>query len=537
MRLAVICYLVPCIYAYAINRGGLPGDRAESDHSPPPGHTPSNFLHEQVPLRVPSSLGSLEPLDPYPDKPRISFNKDGSFKLTIFSDVHFGENPWDWWGPGQDIKTNALMETLLNIEMPDYVVINGDLITGENTFRENSTSLIDSIVLPLNAAKVPFSSTSGNHDSHINITRADEIARETAIAPWSYTRSSPPGVGGAGGPGNYWVPVYQEVTDHTPALILWFFDSRGMRGVYRDGSHMPDWVDSSVAEWIRSETEKMNTIWGPPEQRSALAFVHIPPHVIEAVQENLNSSMNPGLNADTLGQGSTQASSDPASLGRDNEFWHSLNTNVKNLRAVISGHGKVQYFFSSAFTNPILRCFPRVMILSVLLVVSDSIKQYETMAQHLKCCITFMVQVFYTQRVWIISGQNIIITFVVLACAILHLVFGLIDAVVIVEVIRTPTNAVLYSTNYTPLSAVSSAACDAIITLSVVYYLRPASIRRESFIKILLVVSVQMGSFTFINSLAMVILFYMQYHTLGQFLMSAPGMILSKSYVNSMLGV
>lgn len=48
-------------------------------------------------------------------------------------------------------------------------------------------------------------------------------------------------------------------------------------GLFRDGTHMPDWVDSTVAEWIQSETERMDTVWGPPEQRSALAFVHIPP--------------------------------------------------------------------------------------------------------------------------------------------------------------------------------------------------------------------------------------------------------------------
>lgn len=135
-------------------------------------------------------------------------------------------------------------------------MINGDLITGESesvvsfssvseadqslmidTFRENSTSLIDSVVRPLNAAKIPFSSTSGvstlystrllssdfypqNHDSHINITRADEIARETAISHLSYTRFSPPGVGGAGGPGNYWVPVYRKVTGESVQAVL-----------------------------------------------------------------------------------------------------------------------------------------------------------------------------------------------------------------------------------------------------------------------------------------------------------------------------
>lgn len=60
-------------------------------------------------------------INPYPEKPRISFRADGSFKVTIFSDIHFGENPWDPWGPEQDVKTNLLMTTLLDIEQPDYV--------------------------------------------------------------------------------------------------------------------------------------------------------------------------------------------------------------------------------------------------------------------------------------------------------------------------------------------------------------------------------------------------------------------------------
>jgi len=145
--------------------------------------------------------------------------------------------------------------------------------------------------------------------------------------------------------------------DHAPALVLWFFDSRG--GRYTNGSRMPDWVDSSVADWIRSETEKMDSIWGPPEKRSALAFVHIPPHVVQAVQERLNSSVNPGLNADTLGQGTKQASSDPASLGKDNDFWQALNTNVKNLRAVISGHDHGDEWCAREPTYNTIFCFSK----------------------------------------------------------------------------------------------------------------------------------------------------------------------------------
>lgn len=50
-----------------------------------------------------------------------------------------------------------------------------------------------------------------NHDNQVNITHAEEIIREQKVAPLSYTRSAPPGVGGEEGPGNYWVPVRNNV--------------------------------------------------------------------------------------------------------------------------------------------------------------------------------------------------------------------------------------------------------------------------------------------------------------------------------------
>lgn len=49
-----------------------------------------------------------------------------------------------------------------------------------------------------------------NHDNNVNITHLLEIEREQLVAPLSYTRIAPPGVGGEGGPGNYWVPVCQH---------------------------------------------------------------------------------------------------------------------------------------------------------------------------------------------------------------------------------------------------------------------------------------------------------------------------------------
>ena len=104
---------------------------------------------------------------------------------------------------------------------------------------------------------------SQNHDNQANITHLEEIQRELLVAPNSYTRLAPSGVGGEQGPGNYWVPVSprsrfahkmllnsvsgsslkkqasltvrknrsgaktHNILDLAPSLILWFFDSRG----------------------------------------------------------------------------------------------------------------------------------------------------------------------------------------------------------------------------------------------------------------------------------------------------------------------
>jgi len=46
-----------------------------------------------------------------------------------------------------------------------------------------------------------------NHDNNVNITHVLELERELQVAPLSYTRAAPPGVGGPGGPATYWVPV------------------------------------------------------------------------------------------------------------------------------------------------------------------------------------------------------------------------------------------------------------------------------------------------------------------------------------------
>jgi len=70
---------------------------------------------------VPSLQACQFSLNPYPNKPRIVFREDGTLKITVFSDLHYGENPWDWWGPVQDSNSTRLMKRVLKDEEPDYV--------------------------------------------------------------------------------------------------------------------------------------------------------------------------------------------------------------------------------------------------------------------------------------------------------------------------------------------------------------------------------------------------------------------------------
>ncbi|KAG8858841.1 hypothetical protein FRB91_009245 [Serendipita sp. 411] len=294
-------------------------------------------------------------LNPYPNQPKIVFRDDGSFKIMVLSDLHFGENPWDWWGPEQDRKSLILLREVLKAGkgQPDYVVINGDLITGENTFKHNSTLLIDQLVGPINESGIPFSSIHGNHDNQPNITHLAEIQREQLVAPKSYTRRSPVGVGGEGGEGNYWVPVYKRVEDAKPSLVLWFFDSRGGDSPGKDSKPMEDWVHHSVAKWIQSESTAMREAWGSQDSIGSLAFVHIPPFLVRKLQANLNETVSPGLNADHMGEGSSQRK------GKDKAFWNALTTHIPNLHALISGHDHGNEWCARERKKGLVFCFAK----------------------------------------------------------------------------------------------------------------------------------------------------------------------------------
>ncbi|KAI1016398.1 hypothetical protein LB503_010461 [Fusarium chuoi] len=225
----------------------------------------------------------------------LKFKSDGTFQISVFSDLHFAEDASSI-GPEKDARTVKVMGDVIDAELPDLVVLNGDLINGESTFIHNSTVYIDQIVSPMVDRNMTWASTYGNHDHNRNLNGTAMLEREHTW-PGSRTDSMVPG--SDAGTTNYYLPVYASncSSNCTPELILWFFDSRG--GFYYQGGSQPNWVDKSVVEWFNETNADLREEYG--KNIPSLAFVHIPVYASLMLQNNgVDENYHPGINDETV---------------------------------------------------------------------------------------------------------------------------------------------------------------------------------------------------------------------------------------------
>ncbi|KAK3901354.1 hypothetical protein C8A05DRAFT_34959 [Staphylotrichum tortipilum] len=272
-------------------------------HGLPAGGFPDPAPDAQFRLRGTHQRGDFGPL---------KFRPDGTFHISIFEDLHFGENAWEDWGPRQDHQSVAVMETVLDAEpQTDLVVLNGDLITGENTFLENSTAYVDQLVQPLVRRNLTWASAYGNHDNDLNISAAHILARERR---WPNSRTTQMLPDPDLGISNYYLPVYPATCPSPPSpchpqLLLWFFDSRGgFHFQQHDPSTnqplpLPNWVDARVAEWFSTTHSLLafpdNDSNSTPIPIPSLAFVHIPTTASRALQTlGIDPHRQPGIDDD-----------------------------------------------------------------------------------------------------------------------------------------------------------------------------------------------------------------------------------------------
>ncbi|KAG0696176.1 hypothetical protein DFH29DRAFT_213865 [Suillus ampliporus] len=101
---------------------------------------------------------------------------------------------------------------------------------------------------------------------------------------------------------------------------------------------------------------------------------------------------------------------------------------------------------------------------------------------------------------------------------------------------------VLFGTKWSQLATSASASCDVVITGTVWWFLQPGrtgNVRSKSrnYLKPLTRIFIHMGLFSCLVSITMVVLYQLQDGRIGQFYTAAPGAVVGKSYMNSMMAV
>ncbi|RKL01615.1 hypothetical protein BFJ68_g12264 [Fusarium oxysporum] len=273
----------------------------------------------------------------------LRFNADGTFQICVFSDLHFAEDPSSI-GPEKDARSAQIMADVLDAELPDLVVLNGDLISGESTYRENSTHYVDQIVAPMVDRNLTWASTYGNHDHNRNIDGKEILDREQS---WPGARTDAMVSAPDAGTTNYYLPVYASDCNRncTPELILWFFDSRG--GFYYQGRAQPNWVDTSVVVWFNRTNADLVEQYS--KEIPSLAFVHIPLYASLILQQDAGIDKNhqPGINDEKVIQQGQGWCAEGDNSGNCNYG----DQDLPLMRALLSKSGVIGLFFGHDHAN------------------------------------------------------------------------------------------------------------------------------------------------------------------------------------------
>jgi hypothetical protein len=177
-----------------------------------------------------------------------AYSLQGTFKILMFADLHYGEGENTTWGPWQDVMSTMVMDSVLSTEITaasssaavvagsgSLVIFSGDQITGNNV-ETNATAYLEMLFGPVNRSGLAFATIYGNHDDapccsesqHTNsigsITTRQQLQQfERQTYPQSFSLPGPASIHGVS---NYVLPIYSTDGKHVLA-ILYMLDSGG----------------------------------------------------------------------------------------------------------------------------------------------------------------------------------------------------------------------------------------------------------------------------------------------------------------------
>lgn len=204
------------------------------------------------------------------DDVKLQFNPDGKFKIVQFNDTQDDENI--------DRRTIELMEKVLDTEKPDFVVLNGDNISGGCDTPLEMRQAINNVAQPMEKRGIKWAITYGNHDedSTPNSGLNEEDMLEIYMS-YKYNMNNP-GVKDITGTGNMNLLIKNSKgTD--AAFNLWLLDSgryapKSIAGQDFKGYPTWDWLRFNQVSWYYETSKKLEQQWG--HKVPSLVFIHIP---------------------------------------------------------------------------------------------------------------------------------------------------------------------------------------------------------------------------------------------------------------------
>ena len=168
---------------------------------------------------------------------KLSFNKDGTFKVVQFTDMHYIH------GSPKSDTTLLLISRVLDAEKPDMVIFTGDIVTGRPV-REGWDALTKFVI----DRQIPFAVALGNHDHEQGVTR-EEIARIITAYPNNLNTISVPGVTGVM---NDVIPIYGSEKHLKVNALIYCFDSGAYSTI--DGIKGYGWITLEQIKWYKNQS-------------------------------------------------------------------------------------------------------------------------------------------------------------------------------------------------------------------------------------------------------------------------------------------
>ena len=188
----------------------------------------------------------------------LKFNAAGKFKIVQFTDIHWRH------GSENGKKILQLMESVLDAEQPDFVVLTGDIVTSKPAEKG-----WEAVLEPIIKRRINWAAILGNHDDEHDLGR-EEIISLLEKQPYSFVESGPVNIEGKG---NYILKIRNR--KNKDAAVLYCLDSGAYAPPPRKKNGKYAWIDPSQIEWYRKNSLKITKAnHGRP--LPSLAFFHIP---------------------------------------------------------------------------------------------------------------------------------------------------------------------------------------------------------------------------------------------------------------------